>query len=156
MGRTMRNQRSEYNLLTIENPIQFGQDGNYFSFMPEGFGQEDSVGHTWNDGFVATLRFQTLGPSENLALNISAKPFIIDSVPGQELFAYLNGLWIGFILARSETILSCRLGLKYIGPGENIIAFVMPNAISPREIGTGSDVRRLAFAFREITLVAGR
>lgn len=152
----MRSQRPGLNTLTIDNPIRFGENGNYLSFQPEGFGSAESAEHTWNDGYVASLRFQVLGPIDNGVLRITADPFIVDRVPAQDITAYLNGLWIGFTRAREAATLVCPIGHSYMMPGHNRLSFVMPNAISPHEIGVGNDRRRLAFAFRLVMLAINR
>jgi hypothetical protein len=152
----MLNRRPGLNTLTADNSIQFGAKGNYMSFAPEGFGTEDSTEHTWNDGNVSSIGFQVLGPIEDGALQITGDPFIVEGVPAQDVFAYLNGLWIGFSRSRETTTLVCPIGHRYVIPGQNRLSFVMPDAISPREIGAGADMRRLAFAFRTISLIANR
>jgi hypothetical protein len=152
----MRNQRPGINTLTADNPVRFGENGNYMSFMPEGFDNGESAEHTWNDGYVASVRFQVLGPIDNGELQISGVPFIVDGVPCQEMTAYLNGLWIGFSRFREEATLVCPIGHNYLVPGSNRLSFVMPNAVSPHEVGVGSDMRRLAFAFRLVTLSVNR
>jgi hypothetical protein len=152
----MRSQRPGINTLTADNPIRFGENGNYLSFVPEGFDSSESAEHTWNDGYVASVRFQVLGPIDNGELKISGDPFIVDSIPSQEITAYLNGLWIGFSRFRAAATLVCPIGHSYLVPGHNRLSFVMPNAVSPSEIGAGSDRRRLAFAFRQVALSVNR
>jgi hypothetical protein len=152
----MRSQRPGLNTLTFDSSIQFGRNGNYLSFEPDGFGHEDSAGHTWNDGYTASLYFQTMAPVENGVLHVSVNPFIAEQLPSQDLCVYLNGLWIGFSRVRLAAVVPCQIGPRYIVPGQNLLVFVMPNAASPKEVGAGSDVRRLGFAFREISLSPSR
>jgi hypothetical protein len=149
----MHSKRSSTNALSLGDSIRFGRDGNYTYFEPEGFGPEDSSAHTWNDGYSAILSFQTVAPIERGRISISVDPFIAERVPSQDLFVYLNGLWMGFSRIRRADVLHCPIGPRYVAPGRNLLALVMPNATSPKEIGTGSDLRRLGFAFREIALV---
>lgn len=152
----MRSSRPGMNALSVDAPIEFGRNGNFLSFYPEGFGHEDSAGHTWNDGYTAKLQFQTVAPVESAILRVSVDPFVAEELPSQDLSVYLNGLWIGFSRIRSAAVVPCTIGTRYIVPGQNLLAFVMPNAASPKEIGAGSDVRRLAFAFRQISLTVSR
>jgi hypothetical protein len=138
-------------MLSHGDSIFFGRTGNYVSFRPEGFGPEDSSSHTWNDGYTASLQFQTAASVDRWNIDISIDPFIAEQVPSQDLFVYLNGLWIGFSRLRHAAVLRCPVGQRQLA-GQNIISFVMPSATSPKDIGTGGDLRRLAFAFREISV----
>lgn len=148
----MRNQRLGLNTLSFESSIQFGKNGNYLAFDPEGFSNENAVGYTWNDGFTASLQFQTPAPIDAGVLSVTSNPFITDGLASQDLSVYLNGLWIGFGRMSQPTTISCTIGPRYIVPGQNILAFVMPNATTPHSIGAGGDMRRLALAFQEIVL----
>lgn len=149
----MRSQPPGMNTLGLGDSIVFGRNGNYMSFQPEGFGSEDSSGYTWNDGYSASLKFQVVAPVDRISINVD--PYIAERVSSQDLFIYLNGLWIGFSRVRQADVLQCPIGPRYVVPGQNVLAFVMPNATSPKEIGLGSDLRRLGFAFREIAVSAG-
>ena len=142
-----------FNSWRFDNPIRFGAVGNYLTFAPQGFVREDSPNHTWNDGFSATLQM-AMGPViEPVQMRIDADPFL---VPGrllfQDLIIYLNGLWVGFTRADEAILLTIPIPAAYVSEHENLLAFVMPNAMRPKAIGVGPDARRLGFAFREIAL----
>jgi hypothetical protein len=144
------------NALRADNPICFGNQGNYLSFAPQGFAGDENPNHSWNDGCVASLQLRILAIAEDTRLRLSLDPYIVpDKVPFQTLNVYVNGLWIGFLRAQSAERLEIDLPGTYIVPTANRLSFVMPNATRPVDIGAGNDQRRLAFSFREIALIRG-
>lgn len=141
------------NTLRFDSPIRFGTEGNFLTFGPRGFEGRDSATHTWTNGFVASLQLRILPLVDAAQLSIDADPFVAaDKLPFQTMNIYINGLWIGFTRAERTELLTVPLPPTYVAPGENVLAFAMPNATRPREIGMGDDERRLGFAFHQIAL----
>jgi hypothetical protein len=116
-------------------------------------------GHAWNNGIDATLLVATRptpGPAE---LVISLEPYVTRQNPFQELTLYANGARAGFWQFSRREVESIS---AWIDPfwwrelhDRAVLRLVlhMPQAVCPREIGDGEDMRKLAFSFRSITLL---
>jgi hypothetical protein len=142
------------NTLRADNPIRFGNKGNYQTFGAQGFSGDEHADHTWNNGFVASLQMRIMAIAEDTQLRVEIDPYILpDKVPFQMLNVYINGLWIAFARAFATEHLVVNLPGDHIVPSGNRLSFVMPNAARPADIGAGSDQRLLAFSFREIALI---
>jgi hypothetical protein len=142
------------NTLRADNPIRFGNQGNYLTFAPHGFAGSENPHHSWNDGYVANLQMRILAIAEDTQLQIEVDPYLVaDKLLFQTMNVYINGLWIGFLRAQANERFMVDLPADFIVPTANRLSFVMPNATRPSDIGEGRDQRRLAFSFREIGLV---
>ena len=115
-------------------------------------------GHGWNNGIDATLLIATRPSPGPMELAISLEPYVTRQNPFQELTLYANGARAGywqFSRREVETITA------WIDPfwwrthhDRAVLRLVlhMPQAVCPREIGDGEDMRKLAFSFRSIAL----
>ncbi len=162
---------------TVAEPVPIGRPA-MLSLQPSVarlFGAEDiaetgmlagwsdvEAGHAWHNGIDATLLVATRqrpGPAE---LEIGLEPYVTRQNPMQEMTLYANGARAGYWQFDRREVVRVN---AWIDPGwwrevheRAVLRLVMhmPQAVCPREIGDGEDMRRLAFSFRTITLLPSR
>jgi hypothetical protein len=140
-------------VLLVDRPILFGQFGDYRSYEPFGFSDESGSDQTWNDGYVAGLHFLLSPLRHDPVLQVIAHPFTVEGrLPFQDITIYLNGRWIGFTRAEETVNLDCPFRNDYLSSRDNVLSFVMPLATPPKSLQDSPDLRRLAFAFRSLTV----
>lgn len=118
---------------------------------------EDS--HVWNDGNVSEILIKSTPGAPVRSLLIEGQPYIRPQQPTQDLQIFGNGLMLDF---RRFSHSSSQVAVAVSVPGEVNLAFndagllrlvmVMPNAVSPSDIGAGDDSRQLAFCFQTLLL----
>ena len=143
-------------MLTINAPILFGENGNYRRFTVRGWSDPDNPVRTWTDSPVAELEFKTGLLKRDPLLQIEAVPFLAEAaLPFQELSIYLNGLWVNFVRANNHIVLDTRVPRTYLNSQRNLLSFAMPRATCPKDEGWNEDERWLGFAFLRIELLDG-
>jgi hypothetical protein len=105
------------------------------------------IGH----GSRATRHHSLLAPPHRL------KAMIVQSQHQQMMEIYLNGRFVGLAIGKPQETdrWSFPVPKTFFEKDEaNVMAFVCRNAIVPAEEGWSVDLRRLSFAFQELTLNA--
>lgn len=115
-------------------------------------------GHAWNNGIDATLIVAAVEPPGPAELEISLEPYVTRQNPMQELTLYANGARAGYwqFSQREVTRIAAWIDPFWWRARHDCavlrLVLHMPQAVCPREIGDGQDMRRLAFSFRSIIL----
>jgi hypothetical protein len=145
------NPPKKYNLGTT---IKFGKDLKSQDLSLSGWSPEEEF--VWSDGKSATIAFSMDRPNTTfMNLQITAFPFIIENKHEiQRLTVYFNQHQFGnysFIQPQWEN-LEFIIPTEYLNEQEQYITFYFPDAISPAELGTSSDVRNLAISLSSFNL----
>lgn len=140
-------------LLDLNIGIDFGSRGNLREFSPIGFSPESDDGSTWTEQTTAELSFRTPPLRSDLKVTVEATPFLAprSGINDQECWVFLNGLLVHFRRLRETAEIAFNLGRDQLALRGNRLAFVMPNAASPSDLGIGDDVRQLGLAFARLT-----
>jgi hypothetical protein len=141
-------------LLDFNVGIDFSSQGNLREFSPVGFSPLSDDASTWSEQATAGIAFRVPPLRNNLHLTVDVFPFIAEhaGVSEQECWIYLNGLFVQFSRVRERAELSFDLPRDQLALRANRLAFVMPHAASPSELGIGNDIRRLGLAFSRLTV----
>ena len=143
-------------MLIAGRPITFGTKGSYGTWAVQGSSQDkDHSDITWMDGHVASLEFVMSSPATDLLMVARMAPFAVDGSKRQQLFIYLNGLFVILWIPAVKEFCEYSTLLKksfFSKKSSNLLSFVAPNAVSPAAVGLGSDARTLSFAFMQIAL----
>ena len=135
--------------------ISFGASGNAKKYLGQGWDAAPVTDGTWTVAPVAQLAFQMAPSIGQLSLEIDAGPFVrLPALKKQTLTAYLNGIWIGHIEATNFAKLVFSFNSDILrNRGENVLSFVLPDATTASEAGSGSGTRPFGFFFRSNKIV---
>jgi len=143
-------------MLVAGRPITFGTEGNYGSWAVHGWSQDkDQSDITWLDGHVASLEFVMAVPPTDLLLVVRMMPLSIEGPRQQQLYIYLNGLFVDLWTPAAKEFREYSTLLRktfFSKESINLLTLAAPNAISPAESGLGPDQRTLSFAIMQVRL----
>jgi len=129
--------------------ISFAADGNSGDYIKSGFSQQESSGR-WTDGPEAQLALSFPSPARNYRLTAIVEPFLEGRHSRQRVNILMNGE-----LCLEEELTTCGLQTittTFRASGPTTLTFSLPDAISPAELNTGSDSRKLALAFQSASI----
>ncbi len=134
--------------------ITFGANGNYREFDLEGISTSPDPDTAWTVEPHARIGFRLINPRQIAGLMITARPYLGNGkIKVQRCWVHINGIFVNFGVYRPD-------GDKEIGAqdalrvGTNTLSLVLPDAVSPNELGLGSDLRVLGLALKEISFIA--
>ena len=139
--------------------ISFNNNGNAILYEKYGWAEpDDKEGITWNlrNSVELVIPIKNIN-KPNIEFNINMKPFLFkDKVPYQRIEIYIND-----VLATQMKIIenefknySFVLSSKSIKNSNELkIEFKFPDAIAPKDVGAGADIRTLAFAFSSMQIM---
>jgi len=143
-------------ILIAGRPVTFGTEGNFRTWAGPGWSQDkDKNNFTWMEGHVAWLEFEMAVPTIDLMMVARMSPFVIDEPNRQQLYIYLNGLFVDLWIPIAKESLDYSTPIRksfFSKDSANLLALVAPSAISPAKARLGPDQRALSFAFMQITL----
>ncbi|WP_250986462.1 sulfatase-like hydrolase/transferase [Methanoculleus oceani] len=141
-----------------ETEILFGKEGNAQTYQLAGWSGPEE-GFTWTDGHNAVLAVQPENTDSDLALKITASPYLSgEALDQQRVTVYVNEHWVGEWLfdqpgTQEKTVLIPHNVLE----GEiQYIAFEFPDATSPKDLGRSEDERDLAIAVHSMEIEGGQ
>jgi hypothetical protein len=133
--------------------VRFGASGDYKLWAAEGWHHDvNDQEHTWAN-HVAKLRVMLEFTKDDLLLEVDVIPLRARNVD-QELFVFVNGAFVAYWPVAEAGPQSARIEASFLGAGECVIAFLMPKALCPHDIGISSDRRTLGLAFRSVSISA--
>ncbi len=111
---------------------------------------------TWTEQPNAELLFRLPLARNDLRFTLRATPFLADyaGVTVQECWIFLNGLFAQFCRLTTTSEISFSMPREQLGLRSNRLLLVLPNAISPNELGVGDDLRRLGIACTQFRAAA--
>ena len=132
--------------------ITFGLKGNYNRFELEGISSMADEHITWTVEPFAAITFSLTNLRPAGRINISAIPFLGNGLlKAQHLWLHINGFFVGYGIYDAEGVKEFAAG-DVLRVGVNRLSFVLPDAISPAQLGVGDDLRTLGLGLRQITL----
>jgi hypothetical protein len=142
------------NLLKINEPITFGEQGNIQNFDPFGIDVSE-LSISWTIAQTAGFTVALTIPPTDLRLMMSASPFThAGAAPKQQIFVYANGIWIGFHTLTAHEEFGFTLPRNAISTRGTRISLVIPTATSPKSLNLSSDVRSLGVALSKLVILS--
>ena len=135
--------------------IRFGRDGNAEAFLGRGWSKTAQDNFRWTSGHLASLHIPVPVPENDLVLQAVLRPFLREErVPKQTIRVLANRNKVGewTVTERKTHTLQATIPKELVDSRGITIEFDLPDAISPKSIGGGSDVRRLAAAMVRVSL----
>lgn len=136
-------------------PLTFGRSGSFKPFGDGGWTVTRGADINWTQGGEAGLRLPVADPGGDVRLQFTVRPLL---APGrlerQRVVVRVNGQDLGemeLTEARFSTQ-SVDIPAEMAATGLLSVRFVLPDAVSPAELGTGEDERVLALAFMTVRL----
>ncbi len=139
--------------MKYDEPVTFGARGTAKTLSPVGFDFSDTV-TSWTTIQHCSLEASLPIPRQDISLEIDAFPFVTDSITSQQLFVYLNGLFVGFHTFADRHLLKCPVSRSAISSRSTVLSLVIPTAVSPNSLGLSSDLRLLGLSFFSISFAS--
>ncbi len=135
--------------------IEFGTRGNSNAYQKAGWASPEE-GINWSDGGRSELLFHVAPPRASVSLEIFAKAFIAPGkVDSQRLRVIVNDRLVGELRLSQPQFQDLVFEIPttvFEGFEATVVRLETPDAKSPKEIGIGSDERRLGIAVRTVRL----
>ena len=138
-------------LIKLGEKIDLSQFGKYAkSFLISGWSVPEKWG-TWSMGNTAVIQIP-LSALKPQGIKLDAQAFISTLYPSQEIEIWVNGRYIKKenCNKRSGNLIDIPLKGDLTQSGPLKIEFKLPNAISPKALGIGSDTRPLAIGIESL------
>ncbi len=133
--------------------ISFAAGGDSYRFTTSGWSHPEPAG-TWSDGVAASLTFRV--PATKRPLRVSAKlsahikPPVVEA---QFVHVYVRGEKIATWRVADAAVFTALIPRQFAGSGGLVnIDLHIPGAVSPQQIGSGADSRRLGIQCSEMTI----
>jgi hypothetical protein len=133
--------------------LRFGSDGNAQRHMGYGWSTPE-IGFTWATDDRSLLTLDALPPAANYWLDMDVAPFVVPPVlPSQRLAVQINGETVHVFDPLGNGPVACAVpGHLIHGRSRIEIVLEHPHAARPHDVSDSADVRRLAIAFRSLSL----
>ena len=140
-------------VLNTEIGIVFGAGGNLDEFSPSGFSPTPDPNSRWSEAPVAEILFRLPPQRHDLRFSVDVAPYLADGrITRQECWVFFNGLFVLHQAIATHTEVTFEIGRDGISPRPQRLSFALPNAVSPRDLGLGGDLRLLGLAFGRLRL----
>jgi hypothetical protein len=138
-----------------QTELTFGKDGNSAGCVGFGWSAPED-GYTWAIGERSLLTIRNPGPAEEFLLEFDAVPFVAPpAVPAQSLAVTVNGQKVHTFDPLARGRVGCSVPGQHLnGLDTVVIVLDHPKAAVPRQVNGEDDDRRLAVAFRSLSLRA--
>ena len=135
--------------------LAFGTEGNAAAHLGYGWSAPEP-GFTWSVDDRSMLRLPHSGDVTDCWLEFDVVPFVAPPVlPSQSLVVIVNGEKVHQFNALERGTVGCAIPPRLVaGQAVIEIIFYHPQAMSPRAAAGEADDRRLAIAFRSLSLLA--
>ena len=134
--------------------ILFSNNGNSDQFVIDGFSHSESWGR-WTQSGRALLALKGLPTDGPLTLKLTAIGYVNDKLERQRVEILANGQPIGkwLVTNRQAHVQELTIGANLLDEsGKLVLEFKLPDAISPRSLVGGDDIRPLGIGFVELTI----
>lgn len=137
---------------SLGDQLTFTDTGNATPHLKEGWSPPEPHG-TWSLGpfanFALTLAEK---PAGDLLLEVSGEPFIHSGLTEQRIRVHCGHTMVAVWNARKANGFAAILFEHTIADRRVDLRFELPDAVSPAEMGTAQDARRLGFSFYTLRL----
>ncbi|HVC57739.1 MAG TPA: hypothetical protein VND95_17450 [Stellaceae bacterium] len=135
-------------VLDLKTGIDFGATGNLKDYDPTGFSAIPDSVTTWSEAAVAELTFRLPPPRHDVRFVIAVVPYLGDGrIPQQSCWVFFNGLFVHYQTIKAPVEMTFTVSRDLFSPRANRLSFALPNAIAPKEVGLGDDLRLLGLSF---------
>ena len=132
----------------LGNELSFaGENATANEYCISGFADNENY-FTWTHGKEAEMEFRVDGEYNDLLLDIS----YFTHTDTQHVTIYVNDNKVEDYIAAGVEEKQIFIPNGYVDDGKIILRFELPDAISPKDNGTGEDVRVLALAMTSLTI----
>ncbi len=114
-----------------------------------GFSVNEENG-AWTDGKETLMQFNITEEYNNLSVKMKCGTF----TPSQNVIIYANDHEVTKFVAKGYEEHVFTIPGEYVEDGSLYLRFELPDAVSPKDMGTGPDTRNLALSMEEITISA--
>lgn len=123
------------------------KNSNASKYCVSGFSLSEE-NFTWTDGSEAVMSFSFVDTSSDLQLVFTSGIYGMS----QNVDIYINDYFIDSLTITERGEYSIDIDKDYLSSGETILKFALPNAMSPTELGKGSDIRKLALSIETMVI----
>ena len=136
-------------VLDFNTGIDFGAKGNLKEFSPSGFSSDSDEVSTWSEKPFVELSFRVPPLRRDLRVTVQVFPYLPErtSVRKQDCWVFCNGLLVHFCSLEAPSEIEFTVSREILNPRANRFTFVLPDAVSPKDLNRGDDLRKLALAF---------
>ena len=138
--------------LVYNVPITFGRAGGARALNCSGIDFSEDVGRSWTWAPVAELDCQLPLARQDIAMELSASPFLVpDVLSVQRVYIFLGGQFIGYFALKGHAIRSFPVSRSLASGRLARLSLVIPDAVSPHSLGISEDKRELGICLTSIT-----
>ena len=142
--------RISINFAEFPTAVKFGTYGNDSNYIVSGFSGPES-GFRWTDGNRAVLQFWPHEVADNLTARFDLFPLLREGVlSAQRVDVFVNENKVADWELTGPAVKEIALPRFLVGNQQFEMTFLLPDAISPKDLGINDDPRKLAIAFRAI------
>ena len=144
--------RISINFAGFPTAVNFGNYGNDSNFILSGFSVPES-GFRWTDGSKAVLQFWIYNMPDNLTATARFDLFPLlggGILSAQRVEVFVNESKVADWKLTEPTVKEIALPKFLLRNQQFEMTFLLPNAVSPKDLGINNDTRKLAVAFRAI------
>lgn len=138
----------------LRSEIIFGEGGNAGDRLGIGWSAPEN-GFVWSIDHRSEITLEVPAPAEHYVLEMDVVPFVAPPIlPRQRLIVVVNGQPVHHFDPLPRGIVSCMVpGYLLAGRETAEIALEHPDAARPADVLPEHDIRRLAIAFRSLSLM---
>ncbi len=132
--------------------IKFGKHGNANQYGICGGFSDLEDGFTWTEGNLASIGLWVMPATADLVLKLRASPLLGANITSQTVTVSVNDKAVGTLEIRSFGEYSIGIPKSILNHDILKIAFHLPRAATPKELGINEDERLLAIAIQSLVI----
>lgn len=134
--------------------ISFGRQGNCNRFKLEGISTAPDEQMSWTVAPFAAITLNIVHLRPIGSVRISAMPYLANGlIRAQQFWFHVNGIFVGYGVYDAEGEKEFATW-EVFRAGVNTLSFVLPDAVSPAQLGVSDDVRPLGLGLKQIMFTA--
>jgi hypothetical protein len=138
--------------ISYNEPITFGSAGSATRLNCTGIDFSEDGTESWTSAPVAEMDIQLPFARQEVALELEASPFLVrDIVLAQRVFIFLGGMFVGFCTLRGHAQRAFSVNRNVVSGRAARLSLVLPDAVSPEQLGLSEDQRELGIRLASIT-----
>ncbi len=132
--------------------LELGAEGNAEPFLGMGWTAASEAKIRWSDGSRANLYLRLPEVSGDLLLETEFIPYVKPEAPRQRIRLLANGSQVALWETSEQKlhVFRTKIPRRLLRSAVLTLGFELPDAVSPSEIGRGTDSRTLAIAVRKL------
>jgi hypothetical protein len=135
-------------VLDLKSGIDFGARGNLAGFDPVGFSPTPDAVSTWSEAALAELSFRLPPLRHDLRFTVEVFPYLANGrIARQSCWVYFNGLFVHYQSIKTPLEIVFSVSREVFHPRANRLSFALPDAVAPKDLEIGNDLRQLGLGF---------